>query len=568
MFLLITSVMPLGIPVAQGFSAPIRVMAVGNSITRGVVGSTDAAGYRNDLYSSLTASGYAIDMVGSQADGIGFDNAHEGHNGWRANQIRDGVSAWLDLNPADIVLLHVGTNDISDEQSVPAIATEINQILNKIDTWEQSPGNNEIWVVLARIINRSDPASPTGLATSALNAAIQTMADSRITTGDHLVVVDMEAALDYPDDMSDALHPDDGGYFKMAGVWDAAVDALLSDSTPPVVALVGDDPQVVKLGTAYRELGATALDNVDGDISASVVIDASGVDTTTLGSYWVTYDVADSSGNLALRVVRTVEVVDTSSAVVYVSSTSGGNVGGVAFQDEDIVGYDTVADSWSLYLDGSDVGLGGASASDVDAFDVLADGSILLSFVAPTTIPDVGSVDDSDIVRFVPTSLGTATAGAFERYFDGSDVGLTTSGEDVDALTLLADGRIVISTVGSFGVPGISGADEDLVAFTPTSLGAATGGTWERYFDGSDVNLNTASSEDVNGAWIDGLSGDVYLTTVGVFSVTGASGSGADIMVCTPSSLGSSTACGFAMFWDGSAHGWGAEVTDGFHIGG
>ncbi|MGZ8756133.1 MAG: GDSL-type esterase/lipase family protein, partial [Acidimicrobiia bacterium] len=207
MFLLIASVMPLGIPVAKGFSAPIRVMAVGNSITRGVVGSTDAAGYRNDLYASLTASGYAIDMVGSQADGIGFDNAHEGHNGWRANQIRDGVSAWLDLNPADIVLLHVGTNDISDEQSVPAIATEINQILNKIDTWEQSPGNNEIRVVLARIVNRSDPTSPTGLATSALNAAIQTMADSRITTGDHLVVVDMEAALDYPDDMSDALHP-------------------------------------------------------------------------------------------------------------------------------------------------------------------------------------------------------------------------------------------------------------------------------------------------------------------------------------------------------------------------
>src|SRR3990170_7126214 len=72
--LVVASVMPLGIPTASGLGVPVRVMPLGNSITRGVVGSTDNAGYRNDLYASLSASGYVVDMVGSQADGVGFDN--------------------------------------------------------------------------------------------------------------------------------------------------------------------------------------------------------------------------------------------------------------------------------------------------------------------------------------------------------------------------------------------------------------------------------------------------------------------------------------------------------------
>ncbi|MDR9452044.1 MAG: hypothetical protein RI637_12610, partial [Acidimicrobiia bacterium] len=234
---------------------------------------------------------------------------------------------------------------------------------------------------------------------------------------------------------------------------------------------------------------------------------------------------------------------------------------------EDILAYDTASGTWSMFFDGSDVGLNASSSLDVDAFELLGDGSLLLSFVGPASVGDLGTVDDSDIVRFVPTSLGTSTAGTFEWYFDGSDVGLTTNGEDIDAITLLADGRIVVSTVGGFSVPGASGADEDLIAFTPTTLGAATSGTWELYFDGSDVALNNASSEDVNGVWVDSVSGEVYLTTLGAFSVVGASGSGADIFVCNPTSLGSSTICTFAPYWEGAAYGWGAEVTDGIHIG-
>ena len=171
-----------------------------------------------------------------------------------------------------------------------------------------------------------------------------------------------------------------------------------------------------------------------------------------------------------------------------------------------------------------------------------------------------------DVVRFTPSSLGANTAGTFAWYFDGSDVDLTRNGEDLDTLSFATDGRNVFSTTGNFSVSGISGNDEDLIAFTPTALGATTSGSWTLFFDGSDVGLNDLSSEDIKGAWIDPLNGHIYLTVVGAFSVTGVTGDGSDIFVCVPTSLGANTACTFSMYWDGSANGFGGELLDGFSI--
>jgi carboxypeptidase T len=289
----------------------------------------------------------------------------------------------------------------------------------------------------------------------------------------------------------------------------------------------------------------------------------------TANTYNVGLTVTDDGGATGIQNQNvTVSSPPVVGDVVYVSSDSAGTAGGVAFQDEDILAYDTASSTWSLYFDGSDVGLGSNSNQDIDAFDLLPDGSILFSILGDTTISGLGKVDDSDLVRFVPTSLGANTAGSMSLYFDGSDVGLSTSGEDVDAVQQLADGRLVFSTADNVSVTGASGADEDLLVFTPTSLGANTSGTWALYFDGSDVGLSTAASEDVNGTWISAATGDIYLSTLGAFSVTGSSGDAADIFVCHPSSLGSTTACTFGpgLYWDGSTKGFAGEITDGISI--
>ena len=107
-----------------------------------------------------------------------------------------------------------------------------------------------------------------------------------------------------------------GSPFGSTSEFSAAVPVTLADTTPPVITLLGANPQTIEAGDPYVELGATALDDIDGDISGSIVVDASGVDTSTVGSYSVTYNVSDSAGNAAVEVARTVDVVDTTAPVI------------------------------------------------------------------------------------------------------------------------------------------------------------------------------------------------------------------------------------------------------------
>ncbi|MAD97384.1 MAG: hypothetical protein CMB99_08670 [Flavobacteriaceae bacterium] len=89
-----------------------------------------------------------------------------------------------------------------------------------------------------------------------------------------------------------------------------------ADTTAPTITLTGDNPQTIELGDAYTELGATADDNTDGDISNNISIDATAVNTSVVGTYSVTYNVSDAAGNAATEVTRTVNVVDTTAPVV------------------------------------------------------------------------------------------------------------------------------------------------------------------------------------------------------------------------------------------------------------
>jgi hypothetical protein len=91
------------------------------------------------------------------------------------------------------------------------------------------------------------------------------------------------------------------------------------DGSAPVISINGDNPLTIQINSTYEELGTTALDNVYGDLTSSIIISGS-VDTTTLGEYIITYNVSDSAGNIATA-TRTIRVVEQPSPV---SSSSGG----------------------------------------------------------------------------------------------------------------------------------------------------------------------------------------------------------------------------------------------------
>lgn len=217
----------------------VRIMPLGDSITAGIwTNDTPAsgptgnrAGYRKALYQSLANAGYPVDFVGQYRDGGGTglaDTDHEGLPGLTAcdlggaptgcpAKVNQDVRERLEINAADIVLLHIGTNNFSTS------AFAVEKILDLVDTWEAS--NHPIWVFLAKIID--DAGATNGdLDVPAFNSNVANMVNSR--SGDKVQLVDQYAVvnqtIDDTDpytsgDMYDDLHPNPSGYDKMAGRW-------------------------------------------------------------------------------------------------------------------------------------------------------------------------------------------------------------------------------------------------------------------------------------------------------------------------------------------------------------
>lgn len=80
------------------------------------------------------------------------------------------------------------------------------------------------------------------------------------------------------------------------------------DTTAPTITLKGDNPMLIAVGSIFTDPGATAIDDVDGDISGAIVA-SNNVNTAVEGNYTVTYNVSDEEGNKADEVKRTVKVM-------------------------------------------------------------------------------------------------------------------------------------------------------------------------------------------------------------------------------------------------------------------
>ena len=237
-----------------------------------------------------------------------------------------------------------------------------------------------------------------------------------------------------------------------------------------------------------------------------------------------------------------------------VSPSGSGTVGGVAFAPADILKFDP-ATGWSMYFDGSDVGI----TKNLSAFEVQDNGHILMSFAAKQNIPGVGSFLAQDIARFVPTTTGNNTAGSFQWGFDGSAHWLSTSGEKIDALGDIGDGRTALSTTGAAAVKLPNG--NVLKAQDEDALGVNLGsGVWSAYFDGTPIP--GLKAEDINGLWIDPATGDLYVSIVGAFNLGGVKGNGQDIVKLTSNGGGSYTP---SLWYDGSAEGFPSNI-DGLDI--
>jgi hypothetical protein len=166
------------------------------------------------------------------------------------------------------------------------------------------------------------------------------------------------------------------------------------------------------------------------------------------------------------------------------------------FANEDVIRWQNGIE---MILDGSDVGLRNFR---INALARISKMEFVLSFTESGPVPDIGWVDDSDLVLFTATSLGEDTDGEFSRYLDGSDIGLTRSGEDVDAVDIeIVDGSVnlYLSTIGNFSLSDrLRGKDEDIfVCYEATLGGNSACDSTAIVFDGSEAGLDE-SGDDID----------------------------------------------------------------------
>ena len=273
----------------------------------------------------------------------------------------------------------------------------------------------------------------------------------------------------------------DGDGRPNGALWDIGADEQ------PGAGLCGVTPPPAGAQLYFSTAGSTAVPGVAGPYDNADVYSWDGTGFARV------FDAAGtgSAGLPGGADVDALVVADSDTFFLSFAANGGTTVPGItgAVQDEDVVRYD--AGTWSLYFDGSDVGLGDSNAEDVDAFELLADGTVAVSTEGIPDVPGIAGEADADLLRcagtFVPGSSGASatTTCTWTYYVDGSDVGLTAGGEDVDAAAVAA-GDVYLSTRGGFSVSGLSGLDEDVFRCNSVTIGPATAcASFSMFFDGS-----------------------------------------------------------------------------------
>lgn len=205
-----------------GSSGAVKIMPLGDSIT----GSPGC--WRASLYNNLVAAGHEVDMVGTlagQGCGVAYDGDNEGHGGFLAVNIASGTQLppWLAATDPDVVLMHLGTNDVWNNRSPTEILAAFSTLLRQMRA--QNPSTV---LLVAKII----PMNPSncaecGARAVALNNAIPAWAAQNSTTASPVQVVDQWTGFNTATDTYDGVHPNDAGNAKISAKWLAALETVL-----------------------------------------------------------------------------------------------------------------------------------------------------------------------------------------------------------------------------------------------------------------------------------------------------------------------------------------------------
>jgi acyl-CoA thioesterase-1 len=218
-----------------GRSGTINIMPLGDSTTASIC-------YRSHLWQMLTQAGHTnFNFTGTRngdpgCSFTGYDKDNEGHAGYIVTDLLKAVSTgrpggadttdpydssakdlvtWFDGHPADIVMMHFGTNDVWNNIPASKITMAYSAILAKLRS-----NNANVRLMIAQIT----PLDPSGCTTCAagavaLNTAIVQWAKDNNTASSPIQVVDQYDGFNADTDTKDGVHATDAGSIKIATNW-------------------------------------------------------------------------------------------------------------------------------------------------------------------------------------------------------------------------------------------------------------------------------------------------------------------------------------------------------------
>ena len=204
---------------------PTRVMPLGDSLTDGY---NVPGGYRIELAARLAADDVAVDFVGSLSNGPATlrDREHEGHSGFRIDEISRPVGRWLRRSRPDIVLLMIGTNDVVQDHRLRAAPDRLSDLIDRIVA--TLPGTQVIVASIPQI-----GGSPNAERVVAYNADIPDIVMSKIDEGKDVTYVDINSVIEPSDLHTDYTHLNATGYCKVGDAWFVAIRSVLGLGPPP-----------------------------------------------------------------------------------------------------------------------------------------------------------------------------------------------------------------------------------------------------------------------------------------------------------------------------------------------
>ncbi|MEV7420088.1 GDSL-type esterase/lipase family protein [Streptomyces sp. NPDC089919] len=250
----------------------VRVLPLGDSITYGQ-GSSSGGGYRQPL-ADLAAgqSRYALDFVGSLVHGPQSDPAHEGHAGYTIDRITAGAGRWIPAARPDVILLHIGINDLNQGADPDRAADRARLLLDRI--FELRPSATVLMQGLIGTTPGWDDQDLTGQA-ARYNHLLKTEEGVQQARGRHFRFFDApdlttlrQADPAHPAQMADGLHPNDGGYSRLAGAFFAALEQARTAGWFTGGPAAPDQPRPVTTVHLLRRTPGGGLFGAEGDYAA------------------------------------------------------------------------------------------------------------------------------------------------------------------------------------------------------------------------------------------------------------------------------------------------------------